>query len=300
MKYTNENLENTSKYFYNVLFNEDEGQIARDFLTQRGLANLDSFKSYEVGYCPPEYPYPSDQSLYLDNKLWWIRGRLIVTIRDQHNRIISFAGRVIPENKEKLKQDLFNQIDEPILSYLNGDTIKLQKMIDEWEKIKWINEFYTKKHYLFGLNLAKKSIFEKNYAIIVEGYMDALALWLYGFTNTVALCGVAMSEIHLTLLKRYTNNLMFCLDGDDSGIKAASKAENLLKKSPYRHFFNFYHIRLPYDEKIKYDPEETLKSEMYSSIFQKAIKESSQRFNLKENKFLDLNDNITKQMLRNK
>ena len=88
MKFTKTQLEETSQQFRDILFNQKEGEVGRKFLLNRKLGELDDFLPYEIGYCPPDYPYPSSQSLWSDNRLWWLRGRLIITIRDQYNRII--------------------------------------------------------------------------------------------------------------------------------------------------------------------------------------------------------------------
>ncbi len=294
MKYTIDKLEETYNQFNRILFNEKDGEIAKQFLLDRKLGNLDDLSKYEFGYCPIEFPYPSSQSLYVDNRLWWLRGRLIVTIRDHHNRIISFAGRKIDSNKEKLHSYLLENINSPILSYLDGDTNKIDKMVEDWDNRKWINEIYPKKEYLFGLNKAKKYIFDMGYAVIVEGYMDAISMWLNGFPNTVALCGVAMSDIHLSLLKRYTNHLVYCLDSDEAGNRGVNKIIDLINDK-YNLYFSYYIVYLSKG----LDPEDMLKKD--KKIFINSIIESSKRKDIKlKKKFLDLSDNLTRQILKSK
>ena len=295
MKFTTDNLEQTSSQFHDILFNQKEGEIGRKFLLNRNLGDLNSFKHYEIGYCPPDFDYPSSQSLYSDNKLWWLRGRLIVTIRDQHNRIVSFAGRVIDENKNALLNDLINKI--PLMSNINEEKVK--DMVEEWVGIKWINEIYPKKEHLFGLNMAKKHIFENKYAIVVEGYMDVIALWMNGFLNTVALCGVAMSDVHSALLRRYTEGVVFCLDADEnkSGSKAIKSIEKLMNKE--YNDLNHYVIYLPLKEK-SFDPEDALIDVKYKSLFTNALKEAGRRVNdlsIKK-RFLDLSDDLTVNVLK--
>lgn len=296
MKFTQENLEETSALFHNILFNDKNGEVCRRFLLDRGIDDLDLLFKYEIGYCPPCYPYPSSQSLYLDNRLWWLRGRMIITIRDQHNRIISFAGRVIDSNKDILKTDLFNKIDTPLLSYLNGDIDKLQKMIDDWSSRKWVNEFYSKKDYLFGLNKAKKYIFDMGYVIIVEGYMDAILLWENGFPNTVALCGVAMSDMHIALLHRYTNHFVYCLDKDTGGQTAMKKIEKFINNK-YFDLQTYYAIYLPEGM----DPEDTLMNDEHKKVFINVIKEAGKRNNISFNgRHIDIEDKIVRQIYSRK
>ena len=299
MKFTQNNLEETSKQFHNILFNQDIGDVGRKFLSQRGLGELSDFSQYEIGYCPPEYPYPSSQSLWADNRLWWMRGRLIVTVRDQHGRIISFAGRVIEDNKDILYKDLLNKKDTLLLSHLKGDESKIQDMVDDWSSRKWVNEIYPKKEYLFGLNFAKKHIFDMNYAVIVEGYMDAFALWMNGFPNTVALCGVAMSETHYALLRRYAGHIVYCLDADKGGQKGMELAEAVHKNNDMNTDTTYYKIYLPKHGEKGLDPEDTIKDEKHKNIFLNAIRKASDRkdINLKK-KYLDLSDDATRQILK--
>ena len=298
MKYTQDHLEEVSKEFHNILFARPEGETGREFLVNRNIGSLENLSQYEIGYCPYNFPYPSSQTLWVDNRLWWMRGRLIVTIRGQHNRIISFAGRMIEKNKELLYNDLLTQIDNPILFHLKGDINKLKELVDDWSSRKWINEVYSKKDYLFGLNVAKKHIFNMGYAIIVEGYMDAISLWMNGFPNTVAVCGVAMSEMHLSLLKRYTNYFIYCLDGDNSGEKAMVKITDLINKK-YDEYLGYYIIYLPKVEEKWLDPEDALIHTEYKDLFINALIKASQREDVKiKTRFLDLSDNITKQILK--
>lgn len=300
MKFTYDNLETTSSHFHDLLFNQKEGEIGRKFLLNRNIGELENFKNYEIGYCPPDFPYPSAQSLYLDNKVWWMRGRLIITIRDQYNRIISFAGRMIEENKIPLKNDLFSKLDTPLLSYLEGNKDKLQSMVDDWETRKWVNEFYSKKDYLFGLNSAKRHIFDMGYAVIVEGYMDAIILWMNGFPNTVALCGTAMSSTHLALLRRYASHFVYCLDADKGGYEAIERTIKLICKG-YDNFLTYYVVSLPLNNGKGLDPEDTIKNIEHKDIFLKAIKESSKRTDVNaQKKFIDLSDTLTRQILQNK
>jgi DNA primase len=287
MKYTIENLEKTSKYFQECLFLE-KGKDALDFVKSRNI-NIDKIKQYEVGYCPYDYDYPSADSLYVDQRIWWIRGRLTVTIRDHYNRIISFSGRMLEKNKEKLYNDLVSKKDTDLFSYIDGNEEKIKNMVDDWSQRKWVNEIYSKKDYLYGLNIAKQKILEKGYAIIVEGYFDAISLWLNGFENTVALCGVAMTDMHTILLSRYCNHLVFCLDGDEGGNKGLYKIQNLINKKYYCPL-SHYIIYLPVENGKGLDPEDTINSEKYKNVFLNALKETSNRKNYKKN-YLDLNDN---------
>ena len=80
---------------------------------------------------------------------------------------------------------------------------------------------FEKSKILFGLDRARRRIREKDYVILVEAYIDCIAMHQHGFTNTVALCGTSLSDP--SLLARYTHNVWLALDPDEPGQKAAEK-----------------------------------------------------------------------------
>ncbi len=90
---------------------------------------------------------------------------------------------------------------------------------------KWVNGpnnlIYQKSRVLFGLDVARRSIMQRDVTIIVEGYFDCMALHQAGYTHTVALCGTACTPEQTELLRRYTQNVWLCLDADGAGRKAA-------------------------------------------------------------------------------
>ena len=91
---------------------------------------------------------------------------------------------------------------------------------------------FNKRKNLFGLNLAKKS--KLGYLILVEGYMDAIALHQYGFDCAVASLGTSLTEEHATLLSRYTEQVYLIYDGDEAGQRAAQRAIPMLEKAGIR------------------------------------------------------------------
>jgi len=79
---------------------------------------------------------------------------------------------------------------------------------------------YNKSSTLFGLDKAKKYIDTSNYCIIVEGYFDCISLHQAGIRNVVAICGVALTQQMIDIIKRHTKNVVFCYDNDTAGINA--------------------------------------------------------------------------------
>ena len=126
------------------------------------------------------------------------RNRLMFPIIDIRGNVIGFGGRVMDNSTPK---------------YLNSpETI-----------------IFNKRKNLFGLNLAKKS--KLGYIILVEGYMDAVALHQYGFDCAVASLGTSLTEEHAVLLSRYTEQVMLIYDGDEAGQNATKRAIPMLEKA---------------------------------------------------------------------
>lgn len=120
--------------------------------------------------------------------------RLIFPIRDHMGRIVGFGGRAVSKD------------DQP--KYLNSPESKI----------------YHKGNILYGLYYAKQAIKEKDFAFVVEGYMDTIMCAQAGYENVVASSGTALTENQLKLLKRYTANLYFSFDMDEAGLEATKRA----------------------------------------------------------------------------
>lgn len=123
--------------------------------------------------------------------------RLMFPIFDVRDRTIAFGGRVL---------------DKSLPKYVNSPE----------------NEVYIKGKNLYGMNLVKKEKFDN--IIIVEGYMDAIALQKSGFTNAVASLGTALTEDQARLLKKYTDNVIIGYDQDGAGQEATIRGLDILTK----------------------------------------------------------------------
>lgn len=121
------------------------------------------------------------------------RNRLMFPIRDSAGRTVAFTGRALDPNDQA--------------KYLNSPETDL----------------YKKSEVLFGMDKAKDAIRTRGFALLVEGQMDLLLLHQIGFQNTVALSGTALTPQHLSLIKRYADNLMLALDSDRAGLAASMK-----------------------------------------------------------------------------
>ena len=130
----------------------------------------------------------SDGGEYYDR----FRNRVIFPIMNQTGRIIAFGGRILPgANKELAK-------------YVNSPETAI----------------YHKSHILYGLFQAKDAIRKKDYAIMVEGYADVLAVSQAGFENVIASAGTSLTTDQLNLLRRYTKTIVLLFDADLAGKNA--------------------------------------------------------------------------------
>ena len=128
----------------------------------------------------------------------YFHGRVIFPIINVRGKVIGFGGRVMDKSEPK---------------YLNSPESVL----------------YQKKYNLYGINRSKDAILREGSAILVEGYMDCVSLFQSGVENVAAVCGTALTPEQAKLIKRYTKNVVLCLDSDAPGIKAALIGIDVLK-----------------------------------------------------------------------
>ena len=195
------------EYFHDLLMRRREGEQARKYLAQRGLTK-DLLVEYQLGYSldlwnglvqhlqekKVDLELARELGLILPRKRegWYdvFRGRIMFPICDVHRRTVGFGGRILGEGQPK---------------YLNSP-----------ESI-----IYHKGEVLYGLHEAKQSISEKESVLLVEGYFDLLTLHQFGFRNSVATSGTALTPQHIRILKRYANTMVTLFDADQAGIQAA-------------------------------------------------------------------------------
>ncbi len=128
----------------------------------------------------------------------FFRDRLMFPIFDLQGRAIAFGGRILSSSKNAPK-------------YINSpDSI-----------------IFKKGESSYGLNIAKNSITQKGYSIIVEGYLDVISCHQYGFTNAVAPLGTALTPGQLKRLKRFSSKVLLVFDGDSAGISATKRSIEL-------------------------------------------------------------------------
>jgi DNA primase len=191
--------------FYAEQLRGEEGKKAIDYLKSRGVSG-EVARDFSLGYAPNKWDAllaNFDQKSLVDAGMLVVkddgkaydrfRGRLMFPIRDKRKRVIGFGGRVL---------------DDSLPKYLNSPETAV----------------FSKGKELYGLcELLEKSSRPER-ILIVEGYMDVIALAQFGIVNAVAALGTAASKAHMDLLFRFASELVFCFDGDNAGRQAAWKA----------------------------------------------------------------------------
>lgn len=201
-------LKNACHYYELQLWRSTEGAIARRYLLQRGIP-ADICKQFQLGYAPSGWDnllkkFSSDNEhgelektgMVIKNKSGNLydryRKRILFPIHNRHGKIIGFGGRVINSN------------DSP--KYLNSPKTIL----------------FEKSRELYGLHqIPQNSRQQIKKIIVVEGYLDVLALKSHNIPEVVATLGTATTSEHIQVLKRFTDCIIFCFDGDVAGKKAA-------------------------------------------------------------------------------
>ena len=208
-------LERAERYYRNQLREHAQAANAVDYLKERGLSG-EIAATFGLGYAPPGWDsllrhLGSDSETQKaavelgllvqkdDNRLYdRFRDRIMFPIRDRRGRTIGFGGRVLGNDTPK---------------YMNSPESPL----------------FHKGRELYGLFEARKANQKLERLLVVEGYMDVVALAQFGLTHAVATLGTATTAEHLERLYRTVKEVVFCFDGDAAGRRAAWRAlENAL------------------------------------------------------------------------
>ena len=202
-------LQIATEIFENNLAKSNDSEHAREYITKQRQISSEVCKKFSLGFAINSWDALTNQMLAKgttedilikaglakknkDGKLFDVfRDRLMFPIKDRKGRVVGFGGRVM------------NPDDQP--KYLNtGDTAVFQKS----------RELYG----LFETLEFRKDLKE---IFVVEGYMDAIAMYEHGMTNAVATLGIATNRFHIQKLLQVVNEIIFCFDGDDAGRGAA-------------------------------------------------------------------------------
>jgi len=203
-----------------------EGALAREYLTGRGL-KPEEIQKFRIGYAPESFhalrerlqSVADQEALRLSGLFAFkeqedgkpgplysrFRKRVTFPIANESGRVIAFTARAL-EAGEKAGPKYLNSPETPL---------------------------YSKGNVLFNLDKARQAIREMGYALLVEGQMDCISVYLAGVKGVVATSGTAFTEAHTRLLSRYTKRVVVNFDPDDAGSKAAEKAIALLTEEDF-------------------------------------------------------------------
>ena len=206
-------LKDYSNYFHDYLFTSNNKE-AMEYLVKRGLKKK-NIEEFRLGYVP------------------WKNNFYDELLKKYSEEEINLTGLYYKNDKTGKFIDRFNsRIIFPV-NNITGDTIAFGgRIIRDSKLAKYINspetEFYKKGNMIFNLDKAKDSRSETDEVLIVEGYMDVVSVYSYGVKNVIANSGTALTERQINLIWKFFSNPIICLDGDESGQKAALRiAEKL-------------------------------------------------------------------------
>jgi len=203
-----------TEFFEQNLTETAEGRRALAYLDGRGITEA-TRKQFRLGYAPNSW---DAMSTYLQSRgasktqiersglvtlkeaggfYDRFRGRLMFPISDTQNRTVAFGGRILGEGEPK---------------YLNSPETAV----------------YTKGQHLYGLSHSRDSIRQRDYGILVEGYLDFLIPFQEGVHNLVASLGTALTENQVRLLGRYTRKIVVNFDPDSAGVAATKRSLEML------------------------------------------------------------------------
>ncbi|MFC6039856.1 DNA primase [Paenisporosarcina macmurdoensis] len=204
-------------YYHHLLLNTEEGEKGLHYLEERGFSR-ELIEQYRIGWSLPNWDAlttllerkgfnlaemaQSGLVIQKENKNEYFdrfRERIMFPVRDEAGNVIAFSGRVL--NKDTQDAKYMNSPESPI---------------------------FQKSKVLYNLDVSRPIIRKKHKVIVMEGFMDVIAAAKAGIMNTVATMGTALTKEHINKLKRLTDSVTICYDGDSAGFDAAKRAAQLL------------------------------------------------------------------------
>lgn len=227
-------LHETAAAWFEEQLRSPEGALAREYLAGRGL-DANGIKTFRIGYAPDSFNALRDrlssladaetlrasglfsakeQGIGPDGQPQFgplydrFRKRILFPIANESGRVIAFTGRILAASGDGEKAGP---------KYLNSPETPL----------------YSKGHVLFNLDKAKTAIRQMEFALLVEGQMDCISVYLRGFQNVIATSGTAFTEQQVALLRRHTSQIAVNFDPDAAGANAAEKSIALLTEEGF-------------------------------------------------------------------
>ena len=219
-------LHETATAWFEEQLRSPEGALAREYLAGRGLTP-EGIKTFRIGYAPDSFNALRDRlSGMADNETLRVSGlfaskeqedggqgpiydrfrkRITFPISNESGRVIAFTARTL-ETGEKAGAKYINSPETPL---------------------------YSKSLVLFNLDKARTAIRQLGFALLVEGQMDCISVYLRGIQNVIATSGTAFTEQQVAILKRHTSQVVVNFDPDAAGASAAEKSIGLLTEEGF-------------------------------------------------------------------
>ncbi len=227
-------LHETAATWFEEQLGSPAGTVAREYLSGRGLS-AEGMKKFRIGFAPDSFNALRDRlsgladaetlrasGLFSSKEMSAdsggepkfgplydrFRKRVMFPISNESGRVIAFTGRILGATAESEKSGP---------KYLNSPETPL----------------YSKSSVLFNLDKGKTAIRQAGFALLVEGQMDCISVFLRGIQNVIATSGTAFTEQQAAILKRHTSNIVVNFDPDSAGANAAEKSIALLTQEGF-------------------------------------------------------------------
>ncbi len=229
--------EAAAQYYHNLLVNSPAGEKAKNYLLGRGLT-IKTINDFQLGVSPNA----------------WELLKTYLTEKGFSESELFDAGLILKSDEGKIHDRFHNRLMFPIRD-ARGRTIAFSGREMDGSQPKYMNSpqtaIFDKSGTIYGIDMANTAIRSKDMVVIVEGYMDVIMAHQYGFNNVVASMGTAITEKHVTILKKLTKNIALALDPDKAGEEAMTHSVDYENTAEVE----IEIVKLPADE----DPDEVIK-----------------------------------------
>jgi DNA primase len=209
-----------SKFYHHLLVNTKEGQDALEYLLERGFTR-ESIDKFQIGWSLPSWEFTVN----------------FLTKRGFEPKLMEQAGLLVKRESEEQYFDRFRgRIMFPIHDH-RGKTIAFSGRATGGDEPKYLNSpetiIFNKSSVLYNFHNARSLIRRKSQAILFEGFADVISADRAGIENGIASMGTSLTPKHIQMLKRVTDSIVICYDGDKAGMEAAYRAAKMLSEDQF-------------------------------------------------------------------
>ena len=222
-------LHETAAVWFEEQMRGPEGALAREYLAGRGLSD-EGIKKFRIGYAPDSFNALRDRLSGMADEAT-LRASGLFSSKEQED---GGHGRIYDRFRKRVVFPICNEGGRVI-----AFTARTLGVATEGEKAgpKYVNSpetpLYSKGQVLFNLDKAKTAIRTVGFALLVEGQMDCISVFLRGIQNVIATSGTAFTEQQVAILRRHTSNVIVNFDPDAAGANAAEKSVSLLTEEGF-------------------------------------------------------------------